>query len=35
MGALIQAGVAPFAVIQRARTDKGPALVAVATRPAN
>lgn len=35
MGALIQAGVAPFALIQRARTDKGPALVAVATRPSN
>jgi SAM-dependent methyltransferase len=34
VGAIIQAGVAPFALIQRTRTDKGPALVAVATRPA-
>lgn len=34
IGALIQAGIAPFALLQRTQTDKGPALVAVATRPA-
>lgn len=34
MGALIQAGVAPFALLQRTRKTTGPALVAVAKRPA-
>ncbi len=32
-GAVIKAGVAPFAVIQRAFPSRGPALVAVARRP--